>query len=112
SVAEVLELERAELMPMPAAFDGYVERPARVSSTCLVSVGRNRYSVPCEYAGKWVSSRLYPTRIEVVADDALIASHARLLDREQVSYDWQHYIPLIERKPGALRNGAPFTDLP
>jgi hypothetical protein len=111
-VAEVLELERAELMPVPAPFDGYVERPARVSSTCLVSVGRNRYSVPCEYAGKWVSSRLYPTRIEVVADDALIASHARLLDREQVSYDWQHYIPLIERKPGALRNGAPFTDLP
>jgi hypothetical protein len=75
-------------------------------------VGRNRYSVPCEYAGKWVSSRLYPTRIEVVADDALIASHARLLDRDQVSYDWQHYLPLIERKPGALRNGAPFADLP
>jgi hypothetical protein len=48
----------------------------------------------------------------VVADDALIASHARLLDRDQVSYDWQHYIPLIERKPGALRNGAPFADLP
>jgi hypothetical protein len=59
-----------------------------------------------------VSSRLYPTRIEVVADDALIASHVRLLDRDQVSYDWQHYIPLIERKPGALRNGAPFADLP
>src|SRR3989338_665285 len=112
SVAEVLELERAELMPVPAPFDGYVERPARVSSTCLVSVGRNRYSVPCEYAGKWVSSRLYPTRIEVVADDALIASHVRLLDRDQVSYDWQHYLPLIERKPGELRNGAPFADLP
>ena len=47
---------------------------------------------------KWVSSRLYPTRIEVVADDALIASHVRLLDRDQVSYDWQHYLPLIERK--------------
>jgi hypothetical protein len=69
SVAEVLELERAEMMPMPAPFDGYVERAARVSSTCLVSMGRNRYSVPCEYAGKWVSCRLYPTRIEVVADD-------------------------------------------
>jgi hypothetical protein len=55
---------------------------------------------------------LYPTRIEVVADDALIASHARLLDRDQVSYDWQHYLPLIERKPRALRNGAPFADLP
>ena len=106
----MLELERAELMPVPAPFDGYVERPARVSSTW--SASRNRYSVPCEYAGKWVSSRLYPTRIEVVADDALIASHVRLLDRDQVSYDWQHYLPLIERKPGALRNGAPFADLP
>ena len=81
SVAEVLELERAELMPVPAPFDGYVERPARVSSTCLVSMGRNRYSVPCEYAGKWLSCRLYPTRIEVAADDVLIASHARLLER-------------------------------
>lgn len=112
SVAEVLELERAELMPMPTPFDGYVEKAVRVSSTGLVSVGRNRYSVPCEFAGRWVSSRLYPTQIELVAEDELIASHGRLLDRDQVSYDWQHYIPLIERKPGALRNGAPFADLP
>jgi hypothetical protein len=29
-----------------------------------------------------------------------------------VSYDWQHYIPLVERKPGVLRNGAPFADMP
>ncbi|AYC35065.1 IS21 family transposase [Pseudomonas cavernae] len=112
SVAEVLELERAEMMPMSTAFDGYVERAARVFSTGLISVGRNRYSVPCVFAGRWVSSRLYPTRIEVVADEVLIASHERLLDRDQVGYDWQHYIPLIERKPGALRNGAPFADLP
>jgi hypothetical protein len=35
-----------------------------------------------------------------------------LLGRDQVSYDWQHYIPLLERKPGALRNGAPFSELP
>lgn len=100
------------MMPMPTAFDGYVERAVRVSSTCLVSVARNRYSVPCEYAGRWVSSHLYPTRLELVADDVLIASHERLLDRDQVNYDWQHYISLIERKPGALRNGAPFADLP
>lgn len=35
-----------------------------------------------------------------------------LFDRDQVSYDWQHYIPLLERKPGALRNGAPFAEMP
>ena len=31
SVAEMLEHERAHLMPMPEPFDGYVEKPARVS---------------------------------------------------------------------------------
>jgi transposase len=52
SIAEMLELEQSHLMPMPVAFDGYVENPAKVSSTCLVTVARNRYSVPCEWAGR------------------------------------------------------------
>ncbi len=60
SVAEMLEHERAHLMPMPVPFDGYVEKPARVSRTCLVAVARNRYSVPCELFGQMVSTRLYP----------------------------------------------------
>jgi hypothetical protein len=97
---------------MPTAFDGYVENPAKVSSTCLVTVARNRYSVPCEWAGQMVSTRLYPAQIVVVAGDAMVATHERLSDRNQNRYDWQHYVPLIERKPGALRNGAPFADLP
>ena len=47
-----------------------------------------------------------------MADDAVVASHERLSDRSQTKYDWQHYIPLVQRKPGALRNGAPFADMP
>jgi transposase len=112
SVLEMLEQERVEMMPMPSAFDGYVERPARVSSTCLVSVARNRYSVPCELAGQQVSTRLYPNRVSIAAGDLIVASHDRLSERGHISYDWQHYIALVQRKPGALRNGAPFTDLP
>ena len=112
SVAEMLEHERLQLMPMPTPFDGYVEEAARVSSTCLVSVARNRYSVPCELAGRMVSSHLYPTREKIVADDAVVSEHERLRDKGKIRYDWQHYIPLVQRKPGALRNGAPFMDLP
>ena len=112
SVAEMLEHERPHLMPMPEPFDGYVEKPARVSSTCLVSVARNRYSVPCELAGQMVSTRLYPASVVVVADDAVVARHERLSDSGGTRYDWQHYIPLVQRKPGALRNGAPFADMP
>lgn len=40
----MLEQERPEMMPMPQPFDGYIEQPARVSSTCLVTVARNRYA--------------------------------------------------------------------
>lgn len=112
SLAEVLEQEQAEMMPMPVPFDGYIEKLARVSSTCLVTLHRNRYSVPCELVGKMVSTRLYPDRIVIVENGTVIARHERLFYREQVSYDWQHYIPLLQRKPGALRNGAPFADMP
>lgn len=112
SVAEMLEQERSELMPMPTVFDGYIERSAKVSSTCLVAVARNRYSVPCELAGQRVSTRLYPSRVEIASDEAIVASHARVADRGHICYDWQHYIALVQRKPGALRNGAPFADMP
>jgi hypothetical protein len=97
---------------MPEPFDGYVEAAARVSSTCLVTLARNRYSVPCEWAGQVISTRLYPTRVVMVAEDRVVAEHARLADRGHTQYDWQHYIPLVQRKPGALRNGAPFADMP
>ena len=112
TIAEALEHEQAHLMPMPAPFDGYVELPVRVSSTSLITVARNRYSVPCAYAGHRVSVRLYPERLVVVADQDMVAEHARVVERDRVVYDWLHYLPLVERKPGALRNGAPFAQMP
>ena len=112
SIAEMLEHEQPSLMPMVTPFDGYVETLGKVSSTCLVTEDRSRYSVPCELVGQLVSIRIYPERIDLVAHDAVVASHPRSFERNKVRYDWQHYIPLIERKPGALRNGAPFADMP
>ena len=132
TVAEMLEHEQAQLMPMPMPmpFDGYVETLCWVSSTCLVVVDGNRYSVPCEWVRQMVSARVYSTRIEIVggmpfqldsAGDSEAAegftacksaSHARMNNRGRTAYDWQHYIPLIQRKPGALRNGAPFAEMP
>ena len=112
TIAEMLEHEQLELMPMPSPFDGYAESLARVSSTCLVMLKSNRYSVPCEHAGQMVALRLYPQQVVIVANETVVARHTRLTDRGHTSYDWQHYIPLVQRKPGALRNGAPFADLP
>ena len=112
TLAEMLEQERPQLMPMIVPFDGYVETVGKVSSTCLVSFDRCRYSAPCELVGQVVGIRVYPERIDLVAHDAVVASHARSFGRNEARYDWQHYLPLIARKPGALRNGAPFADMP
>jgi transposase len=112
TIAEMLETEQPSLMPMVTPFDAYVESLGKVSSTCLVSFDRNRYSAPCELVGQMVSIRIYPERIDLAAHDTVVASHIRSFERNQTRYDWQHYIPLIERKPGALRNGAPFADMP
>jgi hypothetical protein len=107
SIAEMLELEQHHMMPMPEPFDGYVEHVARVSSTCLVAVHRNRYSVPCELAGQLVSTRLYPEQALVSAHDAVVAEHLRAFDRGQTVYDWRHYIALAQRNPG-----VPIADMP
>ena len=112
SVHDVWLEECAKLMPFPQPFDGYVEHPVRVSSTALVHFQRNRYSVPTEHVNAVLSLRVYPDTLVVMADQAEVARHPRCFDRDQTRYDWRHYIDLIGKKPGALRNGAPFKTMP
>lgn len=112
TIAELLQDEQARLMPLPRAFDGYIEQPVRVSATGLIHVQRNRYSVPTECAHRVVSLRMYPFELVVVAEGQEVARHVRSFEREQTFYDWRHYISLIVKKPGALRNGAPFATMP
>lgn len=60
--------------------------------------------VPCELVGQMVSTRLYPGGVVVVADDAVVARHERLSDPGGIRYDWQHYIPQVQRlRRGLLR---------
>jgi len=69
--------EQLALRPMTAPFNGYVKHMLRVSSTCLVVLDRDRYSVPAEFAGRAVSMRSTASEIRIVADGMVIAEHAR-----------------------------------
>src|SRR6201989_753131 len=104
-------------MPVGRLFDGFVEFTKRVSSTCLIHLERNRYSVPASFANRPVSLRVYPDKLVVVAEGQVVCEHPRIIDRTHTGpgrtvYDWRHYLAVIQRKPGALRNGAPFLELP
>jgi hypothetical protein len=81
-----------------------------VSKTCLVRFDNNRYSVDAHAGGRAVEVRAYAERIEVWQDGKVVAEHARAFGRGKDIYDPLHYVPVLARKPGALRNGAPFKD--
>ena len=117
TIADVWAREVASLMPLGRPFDGFVEQTKRVSPTCLVHLERNRYSVPAAFANRPVSLRLYPDRLVVAAEGQVICEHRRIINAGhdvpgKTIYDWRHYLAVLARKPGALRNGAPFATLP
>ena len=117
TIAEVYADEHPALMAMPPPFDGFIEYTKRVSPTCLVIFDHNRYSVPAAFANRVVSLRAYADRIVLVAEAEVVAEHPRAFNRGhkgpgQTIYDWRHYLAVVQRKPGALRNGAPFAGLP
>ncbi len=110
SVAACFAQEKATLRTITIPFDGYVEEMARVSSTCLVRVDRNQYSVPASFAGKAVSVRRRADRIQMVVDNSVIADHERSFGKDHIRFDPWHYLSVLEKKPGALRNGQPFQE--
>lgn len=110
TVWQVFEAERASLVPVPGRFDGFHAVTASVSKTCLVSYDRNRYSVSSRAVGCLVEVHAYADRIIIRQDGAIVGEHARCSGRYQTIYDPRHYVPVLTRKPGALRNGAPFKN--
>ena len=117
TIADLWAEEVRALMPASRPFDGFVEYTKRVTPTCLVHLERNRYSVPASFANRPVSLRVYPDRVVVAAEGMVICEHRRIIDRShdqpgKTVYDWRHYLAVVQRKPGALRNGAPFVELP
>ena len=110
TVWEVFEAERPKLVSYRGRFDGFHAVPASVSKTCLVRFDNNRYSVAASAVGRPVEIRAYADRIELRQDGRVVGEHPRCFGRDQTIYDPWHYVPVLARKPGALRNGAPFKD--
>ncbi|MET3758729.1 hypothetical protein ABID08_006113 [Rhizobium binae] len=71
--------------------------------------------MPASFANRPVSLRIYPKRLVVAAEGNILYEQTRVIER---SHDkpprtiyWRHCLAVIQRKPGALRNGAPFLEL-
>jgi transposase len=110
TIWEVFEEERPKLVPYRGRFDGFHALPASVSKTCLVRFDNNKYSVSASAVGRPVEIHAYADRVVIRQDGRTVAEHPRCYGRGATIYDPWHYVPVLARKPGALRNGAPFKD--
>src|SRR6266446_7008988 len=110
TIWEVFEAERPRLVPYAGRFDGFHAVPASVSKTCLVRFDNNKYSVAASAVGRPVDVHAYADRIVIRQEGRIVAEHPRSFGRGETTYDPWHYVPVLARKPGALRNGAPFKD--
>jgi transposase len=110
TIWSVFEAERPKLIRYAGRFDGFHATPAAVSKTCLVRFDSNKYSVMAKAVGRPVDVHAYADRIVIRQDGEIVGEHPRRFGRDQTIYDPWHYVPVLARKPGALRNGAPFKD--
>jgi transposase len=111
TVAEVHQEELPYLGAYRGDFEAYKLEPAVVSPYSCIQFATNQYSVDCQYVGKAVQVRVYAKEIVVMSSQQTIGRHPRCFDRYQRIYNPWHYVALLERKPGGLRNGEPFKQL-
>jgi transposase len=105
TVGEAWAVERPRLRPLPAEpFDATETATPRVDAKSLVTVRQNRYSVPVALAGLRVSARIGAREITISHAGRVVARHERLHGRFGTSARLDHYLELLQRKPGGFEH--------
>jgi transposase len=110
--AELLKEDQAAFIALPAApLDACRKHAARSNTLSLVRFDDNDYSVPVCWAHHEITVKGYWDRVEIYRGAEAVASHERNWGKGQVVYEPRHYLPLLDRKPGALDHGRPLQGL-
>jgi transposase len=109
---DMLKEDQSAFLLLPAAaFDACRKQPTRANSLSLIRFDDNDYSVPVSYAHHEILVKGYVDRVVLCYRDRIVAEHSRSWGKEGVFFDYLHYLPLLERKPGSLDHARPLTDL-
>ena len=115
TIGQRMERDLDALLPLlPVPYDACDRQAGRVSSLSLVRYRTNDYSVPVAYGHRDVLVRGYVAEVVISCGSKVIARQRRSYERDDFVYDPIHYLPLLERKAGALDQAAPLQgwDLP
>jgi len=108
TVGEAMRIEREHLLPLPT--EGFelaeISFPIVDGKGC-VQVRTNWYSTPLK-PGTRPRVKLLPAYVEVWQERECVARHERSYSRRQQVLDLEHYLDVLERKPGALAGSSPL----
>lgn len=111
SVGEKYLIELDTLIPLPTyRYEIAKSTYTRVNSYSVITYATNKYSVPTKYVRKEVLVKASHSTIDVYYRDQLIASHQRKYTKNTKTYEIEHYLTLLERKPRAVFNAEPVRD--
>ena len=112
SKAELLIEDQAAFIPLPSSpFDACRKRSTRASSLSLVRFDDNDYSVPVAYAHHEILAKGYIDRVVLCNKATVVAEHPRSWGKQGIFFDYRHYLPLLEQKPGSLDHARPMAEL-
>ena len=110
TIGQRMERDLEALLPLPAVpYDASDKHVSRVSSLSLVRYRTNDYPVPVAYGHREVVVRGYVGDVVISCGAEVIARHPRSYERDDFIFDPVHYLPLLERKTGALDQAAPLA---
>ncbi len=110
---QLLAEEQPLFLPLPETpFEACRRISTMASKQSLARFETNDYSVPVQWAHHQVLLKAFADRVELFVGDECVAIHRRNWNTRQYVLDYQHYIPLLERKPGGIHNGRPFRGEP
>ncbi|MGH9433970.1 MAG: Mu transposase domain-containing protein, partial [Terriglobia bacterium] len=102
SVGAALLVEREHLLPLASeGMDLAQTSFPTVNGLGCVKVRTNSYSAPLA-AGTQVHAKAYASRVELWHEGNCVARHVRCYGRQQQILELEHYLDVLERKPGAL----------
>jgi hypothetical protein len=108
AVGEAMGIEREHLLPLAAeGFELAETSFPTVDGKGCVKVRTNWYSTPLKPVTH-CQARLLPAYVEIWHERALVARHERSFGRYQQVLDLEHYLDVLERKPGALAGSTPL----
>jgi transposase len=95
--------EKTLLRPLPAEpFDAALTLTPRVDRYAQVMVRCNQYSVPARFIGHRLRVKLSGSTVTVFEKNRVVAQHQRAIGKGVKILELDHYLEILQRKPGAL----------